>query len=439
MLSQPGSETDAHPLTDAQITPLLASLSGQAHIALAVSGGADSTALMHLVHHWAGHTAKAPKISVLTVDHRLRAAGAGEASQVGRWAAQLGLAHHILQWRGEKPQTGVQAAARAARYRLMCGWCRDHGASHLVLAHHRQDQGETLMMRHGRGSGLDGLCGMALRSHREGVRLARPLLGVEPERLQAYLRQLGQGWVEDPSNQDRRYERVRVRRHLAGSAPARQQAEALLEAADERRRQRDGLEARADGLLSAALSVSEGGFCHFDRAGFADAPEEIYLRALKRIVLAVGGAAHPPQAAALARLGARMIVDRASGATLAGCRLLARGSRIWVVREARGAMPDLRLDAGISLVWDNRFAVRGTFADDAPLLVRRLGAKDWPCVRNELGGALGDLPAAAGRSLPGFYRGGELAALPFAGFGGDGFTAEFIQKWRLERVAESAY
>src|SRR5580700_10131771 len=128
-------------------------------LAVAVSGGADSMALALLAQRWA--EARGGELTALTVDHRLREAAAGEAAQVGRWLGQRGITHRILVREDGHPRGGVQAAARDARYRLLESWCREAGVLHLLVGHHREDQAETLLLRLARGSGLDGLAGMA--------------------------------------------------------------------------------------------------------------------------------------------------------------------------------------------------------------------------------------------------------------------------------------
>ena len=165
-------------------------------IAVAVSGGPDSLALAILLDRWARR--RGGRAIALTVDHGLREESAAEARRVGRWMRGRGIAHHILVWRGRKPKHGVQAAARDARYALLESWCRRHAILHLALAHHRDDQIETFLMRLGRGSGLDGLAAMPAIAERGGVRLLRPLLDIDKARLVASLAAMGQGWIEDP-------------------------------------------------------------------------------------------------------------------------------------------------------------------------------------------------------------------------------------------------
>ncbi|MBM4438672.1 MAG: tRNA lysidine(34) synthetase TilS, partial [Actinobacteria bacterium] len=127
-------------------------------VAVAVSGGADSLALTLLADEWARRTGRS--IAALTVDHGLRPDSAAEASQVGAWLAAARIRHEVLRWEGQKPRSGIHAAAREARYRMLTSWCRENDVRDLLLAHHRDDQSETFLMRLARGSGPDGLAAM---------------------------------------------------------------------------------------------------------------------------------------------------------------------------------------------------------------------------------------------------------------------------------------
>ncbi|WP_426169909.1 tRNA lysidine(34) synthetase TilS [Sandarakinorhabdus sp. DWP1-3-1] len=195
------------------LAPLAAALgrplADSERLALAVSGGPDSMALLHLA------AAEFPeRIAALTVDHGLRPASADEAAMVSGWCAAHGIPHATLHWQGPKPGTGVPAAARDARYALMAGWCAARGYRLLLTAHHADDQAETLLMRLGRGSGGAGLAGIrAVRDLGQGVTLVRPLLAVRRAALAA-IAATGPV-VDDPSNHDPRYARTAARRLLA--------------------------------------------------------------------------------------------------------------------------------------------------------------------------------------------------------------------------------
>ncbi|NMA99769.1 MAG: tRNA lysidine(34) synthetase TilS, partial [Phyllobacteriaceae bacterium] len=196
------------------LAQLFAPAAAEPVIALAVSGGPDSLALMLLVQRWAAELANAPKIVVYSVDHGLRPEARDEVAMVLDIAARLGLVARGLAWTDEKPETGISEAARQARYGLMGAAMREDGASLLLTAHHRADQAETVLMRLAHGSGLEGLKGMSALSTVEGVRIFRPLLDVEPATLAALVEAESVTAAQDPTNHDTDYERVRWRKLL---------------------------------------------------------------------------------------------------------------------------------------------------------------------------------------------------------------------------------
>lgn len=171
-------------------------------IVLAVSGGPDSVALMWLAARWRRGLTRGPRLVAVTVDHGLRAEAAREARDVKRLAQSLDVPHRTMRWPGEKPKAGLPAAARAARYKLLAQAARSCGATHILTAHTRDDQAETLLMRMLRGSGIAGLAAMARQSEREGVLLARPFLQVSKAQLVATLKKAKIGFAEDPTNRD---------------------------------------------------------------------------------------------------------------------------------------------------------------------------------------------------------------------------------------------
>ncbi|MEJ2123909.1 MAG: tRNA lysidine(34) synthetase TilS [Alphaproteobacteria bacterium] len=266
-----------------------------AHVALAVSGGADSVALMRLAHAQlqaaceTSASAPFPQLTVLTVNHGLRKEAATEAEWVRAEAARLGLPHHTLDWRGEKPTTRIQATARQARYALMADFCHTHNIGALAVAHTQDDQAETFLMRLARGSGVDGLAGMSVVSQRHGLDILRPLLGVSRAELEAYLSERGQGWLNDPSNQNTHYERVRIRRALRKGQTLGLTAEKLALSAKRRGRARAALEVAAHAFLSETLYIHDTGYAEMALEPFQQLPEEIALRVLSRVILLVRG------------------------------------------------------------------------------------------------------------------------------------------------------
>lgn len=194
----------------------LASISGEdlsreSDLAVAVSGGGDSLALAVLLLEWCG--ARGIRLHALTVDHGLRPESAAEAAFVAKFIRDRGGIHQTLVWDDvPKPTTRIQEAARAARYRLMAAYCEANSIKYLGVAHHAQDQIETILFRMAKGTGLDGLVGMRpVQSLENGVTLLRPLLPVSHADLLETLRDQNIDWIEDPSNANERYARVRIR------------------------------------------------------------------------------------------------------------------------------------------------------------------------------------------------------------------------------------
>ncbi|GEC55550.1 tRNA(Ile)-lysidine synthase [Bradyrhizobium japonicum] len=280
-------DQSAIPARDAK--RLFAGLAGAPAILLAVSGGPDSVALMWLAARWRRALAQGPRLVAVTVDHGLRPEAAREARDVKRLARSLDLPHHTLRWTGPKPGTGVPAAARAARYRLLAQAARKHGATHILTAHTRDDQAETLLMRMLRGSGVAGLSAMARETERDGVLLTRPLLDVSKAQLIATLKKARIGFADDPTNRDRSFTRPRLRALMPMLAAEGGDTRNLARLAARIARANAALELLVDGAEHyLALKSEDNSGAGFDAALFAVMPEEIRVRLLKRAIDRVG-------------------------------------------------------------------------------------------------------------------------------------------------------
>src|SRR5487761_753822 len=273
------------PLTTAEFGTLMARFApfeAAPRVVVACSGGGDRMALAVLAAHWA--TAQGGDATALIVDHRRRPESARESDDVAHRLAAQGIANRIFVCADPLPAAKLEAAARRARYQLLENWCEDNGVLHLLTAHHRDDQAETVLMRLARGSGLDGLCGIAPESVHRACRVLRPLLDVPPERLRATLRALGIVHVEDPMNRDPAFQRVRLRSARAFLAEEGLSAERLAATAAHLRRARMALEAAVAGTLAHAVALEPCGFATIDVAIVTTAPAEVGLRALAAIL-----------------------------------------------------------------------------------------------------------------------------------------------------------
>jgi len=280
------------PVTATEARALFADLKGRPALLLAVSGGPDSTALMVLAARWRDALKAKPKLIAVTVDHGLRKDAKAEAAAVARLARKLKIAHRTLRWRGKKPATGLQQAARTARYRLLAEAARDVGASHVLTAHTLDDQAETVLIRMSRGSGLTGLAAMARAAAVPGASelvLVRPLLDIAKARLIATLRAAKLPFADDPSNRDPRFTRARLRSLMPTLAEEGLDARRLATLARRLRRADEAIEAMVreardflggDRPASTTINLEVGGFIIL--------PAEISLRVLGRAIAEMG-------------------------------------------------------------------------------------------------------------------------------------------------------
>lgn len=420
----------AEPVTDGEAGRLFELLAPFRHLILAVSGGADSMALMYLASRWrtSGDTHDQRTFEVVTIDHGLRPESAAEARWVGQRARELGFRHKILVWREEKPATGIEAAGRAARYRLLGAHAESSKRRPVavVTAHTEDDQAETLLMRLARGSGIDGLSCMAARRRLDesgDAELVRPLLGIGKRRLVATLQAAGMAWVEDPSNECLDFERARLRSAREELAAIGLTSDKLALSARRLARARDVVEQALESLV-AAVDVHGGVYASVDRAIYAAAAPELRVRLLMRMLSAFGGEAKPPR---LVQVEALMDALAAPGAdlasTLGGCIVKASATSIRVYREAKpGALAEIELGPGEDAVWDGRFRVALASARmlnaagvSKKVTVRALGARAYATVRGQIG-RHAPVPARAAAALPSFWEGNKVIAVPQLNF-----------------------
>jgi tRNA(Ile)-lysidine synthase len=323
---------------------------------------------------------------------------------VGAWLAAQGIEHHVLRWDGDKPASGLQAAARAARYRLLTAWCRAAGAD-LLVAHHRDDQSETVLLRLARRSGTNGLAAMPAVSERDGVRVLRPLLGVPKACLVATMEARGQAWIEDPSNANPRFARTHARTALSewSEAPA-----ALAAHAHAVGRARHAHEAATLAMLRTA-DLDAWGVC---RLPLLPSDPAVALRALAHVLGCVGGRDYPPDTAALERLAAWLASGAHGKRSLHRCVVKRSADGVFVRREHRD-LPRVPLPIGQSLAWDGRYEV--CLERGEPALryeVAALRSTDWPALKPRLALAVG---REAALTLPALFANGRLVAVPQLG------------------------
>lgn len=297
-------------------------------VAVGVSGGADSLALVLQAAEELAVFGR--KIVALTVDHGLRPTSRLEAEYVARLMQKYGIEHHILTWTGKKPTTGIEEAARQARYALIAEWCSQNNVRVLLTAHHAKDQAETFLMRLQRGSGLEGLCGIREYSVRDGLVILRPLLAVNPENLRDYLRQRAIVWVEDESNRDTTFLRGKIRQYLPElTENIGINIEKICNAVHNLQSAEDYIEQQLDLLLAYDVIWDFGTVCRFRYADYLSWHKEMKFRVLARLCRRE----YIPRAERILALVNALNTLPFTGATLGGREIVLAYDWVWVVPE----------------------------------------------------------------------------------------------------------
>lgn len=406
---------DPFPLTSADFEKLMGGLplpNTMPRFAVAVSGGPDSLALTLFLKAWIEERQGA--LHAFTVDHRLRPESTQEAQKVQRWLSAQGVAHSILTWDHEAtPVSAIHARARTARYDLLIDACHTQGCTHLFLAQHADDQAETVLMRFAKGSGLDGLAGMASLRTQDDIELVRPLLPVRKSRLVASCAAYHWPYINDPSNESARFARARLRDMHNELAREGLTTERLYEIARTTGQIRAHLESLANQWVSAHARADGYGRVLYEYAAWSQQPEDMRGRLLARALQCVSGDDYAPRLTALDLLQANLCRENFSVQTLSGCLVERYEGNIVFQREEALVTQTLALD-GLSprTRWDNRFTFTFSGQPDLGLCIRKLGSISRDQLEKRGFAAIAALPAKTRASLPALYHGDDFAGLP---------------------------
>jgi tRNA(Ile)-lysidine synthase len=347
---------NAEPQLDPNSIFGLIDFEGLKSVIVAVSGGSDSLALLHLLIAFGAGRPGFPQIVAVTIDHRLRPESAGEARYVAELCEDAGVPHRILNWSGAKPSTGISAKARDARYSLLCAAARDAGTNVIFTGHTLDDQIETFVMRSartGEGGSERGLASMAATTllDRE-IWLVRPLLETSREALRNYLRAKAIGWCDDPSNDDPNYERVRIRKALKDDDRADIQRDIAQKIA-----QRRSLNAKAALLLPPCVTICDGLRAEIGREYWAGQDADVKRLAIGVLIAVMGGLSFLPSAEPCNQALQHLASDRLSGrVTIGRCVLELKGDTSLIYREMR-SMPEITIEPGHTAIWDGRYRI----------------------------------------------------------------------------------
>lgn len=377
-----------------------------APLGLAVSGGGDSLAMLHLA------VRAGLRVQAVTVDHGLRAESAAEAAMVAQICAGLGVPHDTLRWQGWDHKGNLQDHARKARRRLIAEWAHGAGLGAVALAHTQDDLAETFLMRLARGAGVDGLSAMSPRWSEGGVLWLRPLLAASRQGLRDLLRAEGVAWVDDPSNDMDRFDRVKARKALAALAPLGLTPATLAGVARHLAEARAALEAATDTAATTLLHQDGSAICIAE--GWRDLPDEISRRLLLQVIQTIAPAPYAPRGPAVMRLRCALMQRRP--AALAGCRFLYAKTGLRAFREAKAVAA---VQVPVGQVWDG-WQMIGPATEG--MILRALGAEglaqcaDWRATLR---------PRAELLASPSVWLDDRLIAAPMAQIG---------TEWRAMRV-----
>lgn len=373
-------------------------------VLVAVSGGSDSLALLHLTQDWA--RAADVQLRAVTVDHGLRAESADEAAQVHDICAGLGVRHDILHWQGWQGQGNLQQAARGGRYALIADLITpDDPPTLILIGHTKDDLAETFLMRLARGSGVDGLSAMREQWQDRGQRWCRPLLAVRRQALRDWLTARRIDWIDDPSNENERFDRVKMRKALDLLEPLGLGVERLAGTAQTLSGARLALQ---QATFEAADQVAriESGDVVFDLPKLSALPAEIRDRLMTHALMWISSNPYRPRRDSLSDAMSALNGGQRQ-VTLHGCLITQKKDGLRVAREYE-AVRELRTECG--QLWDGRWYLSGQHRPCHEIkALGQTGLDRWPDWR-ETG-----LPRSSLLASPAVWEGETLIAAPLAG------------------------
>lgn len=340
------------------------------HVAVALSGGPDSWALCLLAQEWCAKNNA--QLIALTVDHKLRTGSTAEAESVAAECAQRGIAHHILTWHHDNITSRVQEQAREARYSLLTDYCRTHTIPLLLTAHHADDQAETVLLRFAKASDVGGLAGLQSLRTLHGVTLMRPLLSYTKQQLMDYVTAASVPFVIDPSNENERFARGRLRQARDALEAEGLTTASLVRLADKMRAADEALHYAAQALIINQFVLSPYGGVLVPLMVWENKPAALIARAileLWRLVTADLG--HPVGHDQLRSLQRFIEQDDRQKMNLAGMVLEKTDGNLTASRELVACAPALTIASNSFALWDNRFMISNS--TDAPVTVGALG------------------------------------------------------------------
>ncbi|PPR78950.1 MAG: tRNA(Ile)-lysidine synthase [Alphaproteobacteria bacterium MarineAlpha2_Bin1] len=373
-------------------------------IGVAVSGGSDSLALILLAKNWVKKFGGS--VIGITVDHSLRNSSFEEALSVERQLKKLDIQHKIIKYQGLIPKSRIQEVARNYRYKLLSEFCENNNIFHLLVGHHSLDQRETCLMRSWRDSGFIGMAGMSAIREFNSYRLLRPLLNFDHNDLKNYLLEKKITWIEDQTNKNNFFLRVKARKYLAGKNWSIDKLYA---------EKRIKFEKAISKFFALNAEVNDLGFVRFNLKQFLKLNRDFRQQILSRSIITVAGLEYSPSMRGLKRVSEHF-TRFSNSKTLGGCLLIKKKGNLFCVREIRNIDPkQIEIDAE-SLLWDRRFKIKMTKSREKQLKLQRLGRKGFDQVTNAgYYNHCSNIPKVALLSLPALWDKDKVISIPNLG------------------------
>ena len=385
-------------------------------IAIAVSGGVDSMVLMNLAKE--SDFLNDKNVFILVVDHGLRAESKQEAKFVKNEAKKLGFPTRILKWKGSKPNKRIQEEARNKRYSLLINFCRENNINNLYLAHHLDDQIETFLFRMFRGSGLQGLTSFSSSYERNGLTLIRPLIDTPKSELISYARRKKINWVEDPSNENQKYDRVKLRKVLPLIYKEGFDKKVFLKSVKKLRLANQALDQITKEFVLKYVTINKNISIFINQELFLTAPEDVQLRVLQNTIRIFSGERYysPDYLKILNLMNWARSDNDISAKTLGGTIFRKRKGGIILYKEVKklNEIKPIKLSKSKYTAWDNRFLIKINKSVKGE--ISYLGNEGVKILKSKkiLGKkGFNGIPLTALYSIPAMWDGKRLISAPF--------------------------
>tara|TARA_B100001057_G_scaffold70408_1_gene64412 strand:+ start:43642 stop:44913 length:1272 start_codon:yes stop_codon:yes gene_type:complete len=399
---------NSFPITDDQISNIFSPLINKKKIALAVSGGRDSNALMLLVSKWILIKILNIEVHVLTINHKLRKESDNECLQVSKIAKSYGFKHKIITWSHKEIKTSIQEQAREARYKLMLNYLKKYEIDVLLTGHTLDDQVETFIMRLSKGSGLDGLRSIQKDRVIDQITLHRPLLGIKRSMTTKILECSNKEWIDDPYNDDLRFERIKIRKNLHYLENLNITHESINKSISRLTRSQEAIKNNVNKLFFNLVEINNLGYLTIKRPQIDNIHEDFIIRILQRCLGIVSGG----KRVSLSSLETvyNDMIRTCKSKTISGCIIKVLSDRYVVAREIRD-FKSMYLKSGDEITWDNRFNILLKSSANDALIIKNLGASNY--LKNYCQDTyLENLPKYIINALPGGFIKDKLVLLP---------------------------